>query len=67
MLFTVNYICNIDKNSCITNVVLIELELTDVVHCYRLIEKNSLITSDKQLFGKSGSDYDFISRDPYKE
>lgn len=32
----------------------------------RLIEKNSWINSEKQLFGRSGSDYDFTSRDPHK-
>ncbi|CAI9295758.1 unnamed protein product [Lactuca saligna] len=32
----------------------------------RLIEKNSWINSEKQLFGRSGSDYDFTARDPHK-
>ncbi|XP_074280666.1 structural maintenance of chromosomes protein 2-1-like [Silene latifolia] len=32
----------------------------------RLIEKHAWIASEKQLFGKSGSDYDFSSRDPHK-
>ncbi|XP_076945334.1 structural maintenance of chromosomes protein 2-1-like [Bidens hawaiensis] len=32
----------------------------------KLIEKNSWITAEKQLFGRSGSDYDFASRDPHK-
>ncbi|KAI3778098.1 hypothetical protein L2E82_07123 [Cichorium intybus] len=32
----------------------------------KLIEKNSWITSEKQLFGRSGSDYDFTARDPHK-
>lgn len=30
----------------------------------RLIEKHAWIASEKQLFGRSGSDYDFASRDP---
>lgn len=30
----------------------------------RLIEKHGWITSEKQLFGRSGSDYDFTSCDP---
>ncbi|PWA79687.1 RecF/RecN/SMC [Artemisia annua] len=30
----------------------------------KLIEKHAWITSEKQLFGRSGSDYDFTSRDP---
>lgn len=33
----------------------------------KLIEKNSWITSEKQLFGRSGTDYDFSSRDPLQE
>ncbi|KAL8217998.1 hypothetical protein R6Q57_021371 [Mikania cordata] len=32
----------------------------------KLIEKHSWITSEKQLFGRSGSDYDFTSCDPHK-
>ncbi|KAL3834639.1 hypothetical protein ACJIZ3_009375 [Penstemon smallii] len=32
----------------------------------KLIEKHAWITSEKQLFGRAGSDYDFASRDPYK-
>ena len=32
----------------------------------KLIEKHAWITSEKQLFGKSGTDYDFVSRDPRK-
>lgn len=30
----------------------------------KLIEKNSWIASEKQLFGRSGTDYDFATRDP---
>ncbi|KAK9063288.1 hypothetical protein SSX86_017158 [Deinandra increscens subsp. villosa] len=32
----------------------------------KLLEKHSWINSEKQLFGRSGSDYDFASRDPHK-
>lgn len=32
----------------------------------KLIEKHSWIASEKQLFGRAGSDYDFASRDPHK-
>ncbi|KAI4323792.1 hypothetical protein L6164_023370 [Bauhinia variegata] len=32
----------------------------------KLVEKNSWISSEKKLFGRSGSDYDFSSRDPCK-
>nr|GEX31929.1 structural maintenance of chromosomes protein 2-1-like [Tanacetum cinerariifolium] len=32
----------------------------------KLINKHAWITSEKQFFGRSGSDYDFTSRDPHK-
>lgn len=32
----------------------------------KLLEKHAWIASEKQLFGKAGSDYDFGSRDPQK-
>ncbi|KAK6926412.1 SMCs flexible hinge [Dillenia turbinata] len=32
----------------------------------KLIEKHAWIASEKQLFGRSGTDYDFSSRDPSK-
>lgn len=32
----------------------------------KMIEKYAWIASEKQLFGKSGTDYDFSSNDPYK-
>nr|TKR86006.1 hypothetical protein D5086_0000242860 [Populus alba] len=32
----------------------------------RLIEKHAWIASEKQLFGRSGTDYEFMSRDPTK-
>ncbi|XP_037491870.1 structural maintenance of chromosomes protein 2-1 isoform X2 [Jatropha curcas] len=32
----------------------------------KLIEKHAWIASEKQLFGRSGTDYDFMSRDPKK-
>nr|GMC65783.1 structural maintenance of chromosomes protein 2-1-like [Ipomoea batatas] len=32
----------------------------------KLLEKHAWIASEKQLFGKSGTDYDFSSRDPCK-
>ncbi|GMN40980.1 hypothetical protein TIFTF001_010195 [Ficus carica] len=31
----------------------------------KLIEKHAWIASEKQLFGKNGTEYDFASRDPY--
>lgn len=32
----------------------------------KLIEKHAWIASEKQLFGRSGTDYDFASRNPKK-
>ena len=32
----------------------------------KMIEKHAWIASEKQLFGRAGSDYDFGSRDPLK-
>lgn len=32
----------------------------------KLIEKHAWIASEKQLFGRSGTDYDFSSCDPFK-
>ena len=32
----------------------------------KLIEKHAWIAPEKQLFGRSGTDYDFTSRDPIK-
>lgn len=32
----------------------------------KLVEKHAWIASEKQLFGKNGTDYDFASRDPFK-
>lgn len=32
----------------------------------KLLEKHAWITSEKQQFGKSGTDYDFASRNPSK-
>ena len=30
----------------------------------KLVERHAWITSEKQLFGKTGTDYDFATRDP---
>ncbi|VVB04545.1 unnamed protein product [Arabis nemorensis] len=44
-----------------------EMEQKDCsVKVDKLVEKHTWITSEKQLFGKGGTDYDFESRDPYK-
>lgn len=34
------------------------------VRVEKMIEKHAWIASEKQLFGKSGTDYDFASCDP---
>lgn len=36
------------------------------VRVEKLVEKHAWIASEKQLFGRSGTDYDFESRDPCK-
>lgn len=44
-----------------------EMEQKDCsVRVDKLIEKHAWIASEKQLFGRSGTDYDFSSRDPTK-
>lgn len=44
-----------------------EMEQKDCsVRVDKLIEKHAWIASEKQLFGKNGTDYDFSSRDPRK-
>lgn len=44
-----------------------ETEQTDCSQTVdRLIQKHAWIASEKQLFGRSGTDYDFASRDPIK-
>ncbi len=32
----------------------------------KLIEKHAWIAAEKQLFGRSGTDFDFTARDPIK-
>lgn len=32
----------------------------------KLIEKHAWIATERQLFGRTGTDYDFASRDPHK-
>jgi len=44
-----------------------EMEQKDCsVRVDKLIEKHAWIASEKQLFGRSGTDYDFSSCDPSK-
>lgn len=45
----------------------LEMEKKDCsVRVDKLVEKHAWITSEKQLFGRSGTDYDFVSHDPHK-
>ncbi|KAG9134427.1 hypothetical protein Leryth_022382 [Lithospermum erythrorhizon] len=56
---------NLEKKRMENDVKRMETEQKDCsLKVEKLIEKNSWIASEKQLFGKSGTDYDFASRDP---
>ncbi|KAJ9547299.1 hypothetical protein OSB04_019842 [Centaurea solstitialis] len=56
-----------ELNAARTKVKRMEMEQKDCsLKVDKLIEKHGWITSEKQLFGRSGSDYDFTSRDPHK-
>ncbi|KAL4574897.1 hypothetical protein LXL04_021737 [Taraxacum kok-saghyz] len=58
---------NLEKKKLENEVKRMEMEQKDCsLKVDKLIEKNSWINSEKQLFGKTGSDYDFTSRDPHK-
>lgn len=55
------------NNFLLSKVKRMEMEQKDCsIRVEKLIEKNAWIASEKQLFGKSGTDYDFSSRDPSK-
>ncbi|GJT65087.1 structural maintenance of chromosomes protein 2-1 [Tanacetum coccineum] len=57
---------NLERKKLENEVKRVELEQKECsLKVDKLIEKNSWITSEKQLFGRSGSDYDFTSRDPH--
>ncbi|XP_020693764.1 structural maintenance of chromosomes protein 2-1 [Dendrobium catenatum] len=55
---------NVERKKLENEVKRMELEQKDCsVRVDRLLEKHGWITAEKQLFGKSGTDYDFSSRD----
>ncbi|XP_059624894.1 structural maintenance of chromosomes protein 2-1 [Cornus florida] len=58
---------NIERKKMENEVKRMEMEQQDcTLKVDKLIEKHGWITSEKQLFGRSGTDYDFASRDPRK-
>ncbi|KAJ7982522.1 Structural maintenance of chromosomes protein [Quillaja saponaria] len=58
---------NLERKRMENEVKRMEMEQKDCsVKVDKLIEKHAWITSEKQLFGRSGTDYDFASRDPCK-
>ncbi|KAL2588449.1 hypothetical protein AAZV13_13G169500 [Glycine max] len=58
---------NLERKRMENEVKRMELEQKDCsVRVDKLIEKHAWIASEKQLFGRSGTDYDFSSRDPTK-
>ncbi|KAF6164612.1 hypothetical protein GIB67_032840, partial [Kingdonia uniflora] len=58
---------NLEKKRMENEVKRMELEQKDCsLKVDKLLEKHSWIGAEKQLFGRSGTDYDFSSRDPHK-
>ncbi|XP_061373397.1 structural maintenance of chromosomes protein 2-1-like [Gastrolobium bilobum] len=58
---------NLEKKRMENEVKRMEMEQKDCsVRVDKLIEKHAWIASEKQLFGRSGTDYDFSSRNPGK-
>ncbi|CAL5366934.1 unnamed protein product [Camellia sinensis] len=58
---------NLERKKMENEVKRMEMEQKDCsLKVEKLIEKHAWITSEKQLFGKSGTDYDFESRNPRK-
>ncbi|GFZ15190.1 structural maintenance of chromosomes (SMC) family protein [Actinidia rufa] len=58
---------NLERKKMENEVRRMEMEQKDCsLKVQKLIEKHAWITSEKQLFGRSGTDYDFASRDPRK-
>ncbi|KAI3432141.1 Structural maintenance of chromosomes protein [Psidium guajava] len=58
---------NLEKKKMENEVKRMEMEQKDCsLKVEKLIEKHAWIASERQLFGRSGTDYDFASRDPYK-
>ncbi|XP_015877794.3 structural maintenance of chromosomes protein 2-2 [Ziziphus jujuba] len=58
---------NLERKKMENEVRRMEMEQKDCsLKVDKLIEKHAWITSEKQLFGKTGTDYDFTSRNPGK-
>ncbi|XP_028797839.1 structural maintenance of chromosomes protein 2-1-like isoform X2 [Neltuma alba] len=58
---------NLERKRMENEVKRMEMEQRDCsIRVEKLIEKHAWIASEKQLFGKNGTDYDFSSRDPSK-
>ncbi|MED6155890.1 hypothetical protein PIB30_009667 [Stylosanthes scabra] len=58
---------NLERKRIENEVKRMEMEQKDCsVRVDKLLEKHAWIASEKQLFGRSGTDYDFSSRDPGK-
>ncbi|KAK1284389.1 Structural maintenance of chromosomes protein 2-2 [Acorus calamus] len=58
---------NVEKKKLENEVKRVEMEQKDCsLKVDKLLEKHSWIAAEKQLFGKSGTDYDFSSRDTQK-
>ncbi|OIW07987.1 hypothetical protein TanjilG_20088 [Lupinus angustifolius] len=58
---------NLERKRMENEVKRMEMEQKDCsTRVDKLIEKNAWIATEKQLFGKSGTDYDFSSRNPGK-
>ncbi|KAJ1388615.1 RecF/RecN/SMC, N-terminal [Sesbania bispinosa] len=58
---------NLERKRMENEVKRMEMEQQDCsVRVDKLIEKHAWIASEKQMFGRSGTDYDFSSRDPGK-
>ncbi|GFY88149.1 structural maintenance of chromosomes 2 [Actinidia rufa] len=58
---------NLERKKMENEVRWMEMEQKDCsLKVQKLIDKHTWITSQKQLFGRSGTDYDFASRDPRK-
>ncbi|CAN4080744.1 unnamed protein product [Withania somnifera] len=57
---------NLEKKRMENEVKRMEMEQKDCsLKVEKLVEKHAWIASEKQLFGRSGTDYDFGSRDPH--
>ncbi|XP_068669506.1 structural maintenance of chromosomes protein 2-1-like [Aristolochia californica] len=56
---------NVERKKMENEIKRMEMEQKDCsLKVEKLLEKHSWVAAEKQLFGKSGTDYDFSSRDP---